>query len=77
MIKNSKKLKVAFCLLLIVQKRVIADGDLNCLNGIKIDEKDGWGPDKVGVPASRSCNVCKACLRLEVDEIGDPNGEMC
>ena len=72
-----KKFVVVVYLLLFVQKRVIANGDLNCLNGIKTNGKDGWGPDKVGVPSSRSCNAGQACLRLEVDEIEDPNGEIC
>ena len=45
--------------------------------GIKVGVNDGWGPVQIGTPESSECGAGKSCVRLEVDEIEDPNGEMC
>ena len=45
--------------------------------GIKVGVNDGWGPVQIGTPESSECGAGKSCVRLEVDEIEDPNGELC
>ena len=68
-----KKLKVATIFLLIVQNGFFAR---KCMYGVKAGEKEGWGDEPKGVPIEIPCDgATRSCVRLEVDEIGDPNGE--
>jgi len=70
----SKKLKNFVYLLLIVQNSFYANC-IDCMYGIKVGETDGWGdPPKGKVKVGEPCDY--SCLRLEIDEIKDPNGEM-
>jgi len=75
-IRSSKKLKAAAFFLLIVQNGVFAFVPRKCMFGVKYGETEGWGDDPKGVPIEIPCDgATRSCLRLEVDEIGDPNGE--
>jgi len=70
----SKKLKNFVYLLLIVQNSFYANC-IDCMYGIKVGETDGWGdPPKGKVKVGEPCDY--SCLRLEIDEIRDPNGVM-
>jgi len=70
----SKKLKNFVYLLLIVQNSFYANC-IDCMYGIKVGETDGWGdPPKGKVKVGEPCDY--SCLRLEIDEIKDPNEEM-
>ena len=70
----SKKLKNFVYLLLIVQNSFHANC-IDCMYGIKVGETDGWGdPPKGKVKVGDPCDY--SCLRLEIDEIRDPNGVM-
>ena len=75
-IQSSNKRKAAAFFLLIVQNGVFASQPLtNCMFGMKIEDKEGWGEPLRGVPSMIFCKGdTRSCLRVEVDEIGDPNG---
>ena len=75
-IQSSNKRIAAVFFLLIVQSGVFASKSrTNCMYGIKAGEKEGWGEPLVE-PSTMNCiGDTRSCLRIEVDEIGDPNGE--
>jgi len=75
-IQSSNKRIAAVFFLLIVQSGVFASKSrTNCMYGIKTGEKEGWGEPLVE-PSTMNCiGDTRSCLRIEVDEIGDPNGE--
>ena len=73
----SKKLKIVVYLLLIVKNSFFANC-IDCMNGVKVGETDGWGDPPKGKVISSSCNVeGYSCFHLEIDEIKDPNGDTC
>lgn len=70
-IQSRKKFKVAVCLMLIFQNGVFAD--FSCKYGIKVGGADGY--NGVSIPTDFNCKTGKTCLRAEVDEMTNPDGD--
>ena len=71
MIRSREKLKFAVILLLVVQNSVFADEGLQCVEGMVIGVEGGY--NEQFKPEVKPCPVGNACVRLEVEEMQNPD----